>query len=58
MNVEYEIYDYTGNNYGHCIRNKRFKEKPGNHTRKTFNRLATKDINTWNMSYSTESTAV
>lgn len=57
MNEEYEIYDYTGNNQDHWIRNKRFKEKFGKPTRKTFNRLATKDINTWNMSYSTESTA-
>ena len=58
MNVEYEIYDYTGNNQGHWIRNKRFKEKLGSPTTKTFNILATKDINMWNMTYNIESTAV
>jgi hypothetical protein len=40
------------------IRNKSFKEKFGSPTRKTFNRLAAKDINTWNMTYNIESTAV
>lgn len=53
-----EIYDYTGNNQDHWIRNKGFKEKFGSPTGRTFNRLATKDINTWNMTYNIESTAV
>ena len=32
MNVEPEMYDYTGNNRSHWISNKRFKEKYVNHT--------------------------
>jgi hypothetical protein len=30
---------------------KRFKEKFGSHSRKTFNRLNTKDIYVWNISH-------
>jgi hypothetical protein len=41
-NVEHEMYDYNGNNWSHRNSNKRFKEKFGNHARKTFNRFTTK----------------
>ena len=42
----------------HWISNKRFKEKFGYPTRKTFSKLATKDIHTWNMTHNIESIAV
>jgi hypothetical protein len=57
-NVEHEMYRYTSSNLGHRNGNKRFKEKFVSHTRKTFNRLATKDVYTWNITHNTESTAV
>jgi hypothetical protein len=41
MNVENEMYDYTGNNGGHQNIT-RFKEKFGSHTRKTSIRLNAK----------------
>jgi hypothetical protein len=31
MNVEQEMYDYTGNNWSHRNSNKSFKEKLGRH---------------------------
>ena len=43
MNVELEMCDYTGNNWSHQNSKKRFKEKFGNHTRKTFNRFTAKE---------------
>jgi len=43
-NVEHEVYDYTSNNWNQRNGNKRFKEKPRTHTRKTFNRYTTKDL--------------
>jgi hypothetical protein len=57
-NVEHEMYDYTASNWSHRNSNKRFKEKFGSHTRKTFNRFTTKDSYTWNTTHNTESTAV
>jgi hypothetical protein len=57
-NVEPEMYDYTGNNWSHWNGNKMFKGKCGTHTRKPFNRFATKDSCTWNITHNTESTAV
>jgi hypothetical protein len=56
-NVEHEMYDYTGNDWSHRNSNKRFKEKFVSHTRKHFNRFATKDSYTWNITHNTESTA-
>ena len=58
MNVEHEMYDYTSNNWSHRNSNKRFKEKFGSHTRKTFSRVTTKDSYTGNITHNTESTAV
>jgi len=42
-NVEPEMYDYTNNNWSHCNSNEKLKVKFGNYTRKTFDRLTTKD---------------
>ena len=42
-NVEYEMYDYTGNDWSHRNNNKKFKEKFGNCTRKIFNSFTTAD---------------
>jgi hypothetical protein len=42
-NVEHKIYDCTGSNWSHRNYSKGFMETFGIHTRKTFNRLATKD---------------
>jgi hypothetical protein len=56
--VEREIYDYTSGNWSHPNSNKRFKEKFGSHTRKTFSRFTTKDSYTWDITRHTESTAV
>jgi len=56
MNVEHEMYDYTGNNRG-LQNSTRLKEKFGNHTRKTFNRLNTKGSYTGNITHNAESTA-
>jgi len=40
--VEHEMYDYTGNNWSHRHSKRSFKEKCGSHTRKIFNKFATK----------------
>ena len=56
-NVEPEMYNCTSNNWSHWNSNK-LKEKFGNCTRKTFERFTTKDSYTWNITHSTESTAV
>jgi hypothetical protein len=58
MNVEHEMYDYTGNNWGHRNSNKRFKEKFGSHSMKTFNRFTTNDSCTWSTTHNAGSTAV
>ena len=50
-NVKHEIYETTGNNWRHCNSNKWFKEKSGNHNRKTFNRFTTKDSHTRNVTH-------
>ena len=57
-NVEHEVYGYTSNNWNHWNSNKKFREKFGNCTRKTFDRLTIKDSYTWNITHNTESTAV
>jgi hypothetical protein len=57
-NVEHEMHDYSGNNWSHRNSNKRFKEKSGSHTSKTFNRFTTKDSYTWNITHNMESTIV
>jgi len=57
-NIEPEMSDYTSNNWRHQNINKRFKEKFGSHTRKTFHRFTTKDRNTLNITYYTQSTTV
>ena len=54
MNVEYEKYDYTSNKWSHQHSNEWFKEIPGSHIRKTFNRSTTKDSYTWNITHNTE----
>jgi len=50
-NVEYEMYDYTGNNWSHRNTYKTFKEKLRSHTMKT-------DSYTWHITHNTESAAV
>ena len=57
-NVEPEMYDCTSNNWSHWNSNEKLKEKFGNCTRKTFDRLTSKDSYTWNITHNTESTAV
>jgi len=57
-NVEPEMYDYTSNNENHWNGNEKLKEKCGRYTKKTFDRFTTKDSYTWNITHSTESTAV
>jgi predicted O-methyltransferase YrrM len=57
-NVEPEMYDYTSNNWSHWGCNEKLKEKFGSRTRKTFDRLITKDSYTWNITHNTEGTAV
>ena len=52
------MYDCTGSNWSHRSSNKSFKQKSASHTRKTFNRLTTKDSCTWNITHNTGSTAV
>jgi hypothetical protein len=52
------MYGCTSGNWGHRNSNKRFKEKFRSHTKKTFNRFATKGGYTWNITHNTESTAV
>jgi hypothetical protein len=49
--VEHEMFDCAGNNWSHRNNNKRFKEKCGYHTRRTFNRFTSKDSYTWNTSH-------
>jgi hypothetical protein len=56
-NVEHEMCDYTGNNWSHRNRSKRFKEKFGSHIRKTFSSSLQKSY-TWNITRDMESTAV
>jgi hypothetical protein len=58
MTVEHEMYDCTGDNWSHQSSNKRFKEKSGIHTRKTFNRFTTKDSYTKNITHNMVSTAI
>jgi hypothetical protein len=57
-NVEPEMCDYTGNNWGHWGCNEKLKETLGSCTGKTFDRLITEDGYTWNSTHNTESTAV
>ena len=57
-NVEPEMYDCTCNNWSHWNSKEKLKEKFGKCTRKTFDRFATKDSYTWNITHNTESTAV
>jgi hypothetical protein len=52
------MYDYTNNNWSHWNSNEKLKEKFGRYTRKTFDRFATKDSYTWNITHNTESIAV
>jgi hypothetical protein len=49
-NMEHEIYDHTPG--------KTFNEKFRSHTRKTFNRFATEDSCTWNITHNTESISI
>ena len=44
LNVEPEINGHASNNQSHRHSNRRFKEKFGGHTRKTFNRFAITDM--------------
>jgi len=57
-NVEPEMYDFTSNNWSRWNSNEKPKEKFRNCTRKRFDRFATKDSYTWNITHNTESTAV
>ena len=57
-NVEHEMYDYTGNNWNQRNSNERFNEKSESHTSNTFNRFATKNSCTCNITHNTERTAV
>jgi hypothetical protein len=56
--VEPEMYDYTSNNWSYWNSNEKLKENFARYTRKTFDRFATKDSYTWNITHNTESTAV
>ena len=56
--VEPGMYDYTSNNWSHWNSNEKPKEKFGSCTRKTLDRMTTKNSYTWNISHNTESTAV
>ena len=58
MNVESEMYNYTGNNWSFWNSKEKLKKKLGHYTRKTFDRFSTKDSCTWNITHNTESTAV
>lgn len=51
MDMEHEMYDYTGNNWSHQNSNKRFKEKCGVHIRKTLKGFPTKDSYTRNTTH-------
>jgi hypothetical protein len=57
-NVILEMYDYTSYNWSHWNSNEKFKEKPRNYTRKTFDRFTTENSYPWNITHNTESTAV
>ena len=57
-NVEPVMYDCTCNNWSHWNSNEKLTEKFGSCTRKTFDRFTTKDSYTWNITHSTESTAM
>jgi hypothetical protein len=57
-NLEHGMYDSTGNKWSQRNSNKRFKEKFGSCTRKTFDTFTTKDSCTWNITFNTESPAV
>jgi hypothetical protein len=57
-NVESEMCAYASNNWSHWNNNEKLKEKFGNCTRKTFDRFATKDSYTWNITHNAERTAV
>jgi len=57
-NVEPEMYGCISNNCSHWNSNEKLKEKFGNYTRKTLDRLNTKDSCTWNITHNTESTVV
>ena len=57
-NVEPEMYNYTSNNWSHWDINEKLKETFGSCTRKTFDRITTKDSYTWNITHNLESTAV
>jgi len=50
-NVKHEMYNYTGTNWSHRHCKKMFKDKFGSHIGKAFNRLATKDSCTWNITH-------
>jgi hypothetical protein len=56
--VEPEMYDHTSYNWSHWNSNEKLKETRGRYTKKTFNRVSTKDSYTWNITHNTESTAV
>jgi hypothetical protein len=56
--VEPEMYYYTSYNWSHWNSNVELKGKAESYTRKTFNRFATEDGYTWNITHNTESTAV
>ena len=56
-NVEPEMYDHTSNNWNHWDNNEKLKEKFGRCTRKTLDRITTKDSYTWNITHNTESSA-
>ena len=57
-NVVLEMYDYTSKNWTHWNGNEKLKEKFESCTRKIFDRFATKDSCTWDITRNTESTAV
>jgi hypothetical protein len=57
-NVEPEMYDYTRYNWNQGKSNDKLKEKSGSCTRKTFDRFATENSFSWNITHNTESTAV
>jgi hypothetical protein len=56
--VEPEMYDYNSYNWSHWNSNEKLKGKSGRYTRKTFDRFATEDSYTWNITHNMESTAV
>ena len=58
MNVEQEMYDYTGTYWSNRNSNRRLKKKFGNHARSRFNRFTSKDSHTGNITRNMVSTAV